>query len=401
MSWILGILPPHEHGASRAAPARVRYSTVMNAESKKVFYLITKSNWGGAQHYVYTLAQATQNQGMQVAVLAGGTGALTEKLAESGIRYIPIHALMRDVSLLGELRSFTQLLRILKTERPDVLHVNSSKAGGIGALAGRLAGVRRIVFTAHGWPHQESRPLLARTFIWLASLATVLLSHRVVVLSKREYAIAPTLSSKDKLRIIPVGIAPFPLLPYAEARTELNLSDGFWFCTGTELTRNKGIDITLRAFAQIKDRYEDARLLVLGTGELRNSLEALAQELGILHRVQFAGFIPNARQYFSAIDCFVLGSRKEGLPFVLLEAGMAHVPVIATRVGSVENIIQDEETGLVVPPNSPTQLAAALTRMLDDADVRNRVREHLHAHVARNFSEDEMIAATCRLYIEP
>jgi len=370
----------------------------MEPALKKVFYLITKSNWGGAQHYVYTLAKTLTLHGADVGVLAGGTGTLTEKLAEEHIRYIPIRALVRDISLFAELRSFFEIIRILKKERPDVLHVNSSKAGGIGALAGRIAGVPRIIFTAHGWPHQEPRPLYARALIWIASYFTVLFSHTVIVLSEREHAIAPAPLLRKKLVVIPVGIAPYPLLPYAQARTELNLSDGFWFCTGTELTPNKGIDITLHAFAEAAT---DAHLLILGTGEERNRLESLAEALGILHRVLFAGFVPNARTLFSAIDCFVLGSRKEGLPFTLLEAGMAHVPVIATNVGSVKNIIRNEETGLLVSPQTPKELADAMTRIYSDADLRNRIREHLHAHVIRNFSEDDMIRDTVRLYSEP
>lgn len=367
----------------------------------KIFYLITKSNWGGAQHYVHTLAKELHKEDAEVAVLAGGAGTLTEALRESSIRYIPIPALVRDISLFAEIRSFVQLLRILREERPDVLHVNSSKAGGIGALAGRLAGVKRIVFTAHGWPHQEPRPTITRALIWATSYATVLLSHRTIVLSAQEHAIAPALFCRHKLRIVPLGIAPAPLLSYTEARRELGLSDGFWFCTGTELVTNKGIDITLRAFARIKARHDGARLLVVGTGELRTHLEKLAESLGILHAVHFVGFIRNFRQYFLAIDCFVLGSRKEGLPFSILEAGMAHVPVVATNVGSVSDLIQDKETGLLVEPNSPEALGQALEHIMQNADLRNRMRERLHAHVMRTFSEGEMIEKTRVLYREP
>ena len=124
---------------------------------KKILYVITKSNWGGAQSYVYTLATAAKDAGADVAVAFGGTGGagattgrLELELQKVGIRTVFVKSFMRDISFFKEFRVLGELVRIFKTERPDIVHLNSSKAGGIGALAARLAGVGRIVFTSHG-----------------------------------------------------------------------------------------------------------------------------------------------------------------------------------------------------------------------------------------------------------
>ena len=111
----------------------------MDSGRQKILLVITKSNWGGAQRYVYDLATNLPRDRFEVIVACGGSGTLITRLKESGVRVIPLGKLGRDISLGDDLGSFFSLLRILRTEHPDILHLNSSKAGGLGALAGRIA----------------------------------------------------------------------------------------------------------------------------------------------------------------------------------------------------------------------------------------------------------------------
>src|SRR3989338_8632392 len=113
----------------------------------KILYGITKSNFGGAQRYVYDLAKDTRGRGHEVGVICGEGGVLVKKLKDEGIRVIEIKEMKRDISLVDELRSFHFIFRTLFQEKPDVFHTNSSKMGGLGNLAARLAGVRRVIFT--------------------------------------------------------------------------------------------------------------------------------------------------------------------------------------------------------------------------------------------------------------
>ena len=120
-------------------------------KAKKILFLITKANWGGAQRYVFDLATALRNE-FDISVAFGQEGLLAKKLREAQITTFPIRALQRDVSISSDVKSFLELMRLFRVEKPDVVHLNSSKAAGVGALAARLAGVPRIIFTAHGWP---------------------------------------------------------------------------------------------------------------------------------------------------------------------------------------------------------------------------------------------------------
>ena len=139
---------------------------------EKILLIITKSNWGGAQHYVHTIATNLKKEGRDVVVGLGGTGLpgapagqLESRLQAEGIRTIFLPSFARDVSLFREWHAVIALVDLIKKERPQVLHLNSSKAGGLGALAGRIAGVPHIVFTAHGWAHREPVSALKRLII--------------------------------------------------------------------------------------------------------------------------------------------------------------------------------------------------------------------------------------------
>lgn len=373
---------------------------------KKIGLAITKSNWGGAQAYVYTLAKAFVEAGADVFVIAGGrgmpdeeSGILFEKLAEAGVRTIFLPDLMRDISIIKEFKSFAHLVLLLRRERPHVLHLNSSKMGGLGALAGRLAGVRHIVFTAHGWAHREDRSAFARALIRLASFATVVLANRVIVVSKRDRDDAPAPLMQRKLLLIHNGIEPFPLLTREEARTALSLpTNEVVLLIIAELHPNKGIDIAIRALADLHGRFPHLSIACVGHGSEMQNLSELAGSLGVKDRVHFLGFIPDARSYLRAADLILMPSLKEGFPFALLEAGIASLPVIASRTGGIPEIIRDGLTGALVPPGNVSALAETLSFLISDAPSRTRLGTALGQHVRERFSEEAMLEGTLRAY---
>src|SRR3989344_6674363 len=169
------------------------YCTVapMNAPTrKKIFFVITKASWGGAQHYVYDLITALSKTEFEASVVFGQPGLLALKLKEAGITTKPILSLERNVSFFTDIESFFEFFRLFWKERPDVVHLNSSKAAGVGALAARLAGVPRIIFTAHGWAFWEQRNPISRGLIYIFSWLTALLAHEIIVVSDYDLRVA-------------------------------------------------------------------------------------------------------------------------------------------------------------------------------------------------------------------
>ncbi len=356
----------------------------------KILYGITKSNFGGAQRYVFDLAREAKSAGHDVAVMCGGNGPLVEKLRNHGIRVIAIPNMQRDVSLVDEFRSLNFIFRTLYEEKPDVFHTNSSKMGGLGNLAARLAGIRKIILTAHGWAFNEPRPewqkVLIKFFTWL----TILLSDKTICVSeKTKNDVVGWPFIKHKLAVIHNGISEFKRME----RQDQTLTVG----TIAELHRVKGLDVLLTAWSKfIKNR--EAKLVILGEGEERKNLEVLAEELDITHSVTFKGYAENAKQHLSTFDIFCLPSRSEALPYTVLEAGLAGLPVIATSVGGIPEIIETGINGVLVPPEDVEVLFSTLILLSEDKRLRDRLGSALKETISKNFSLEKMVEETFRLY---
>ena len=382
-------------------------------QGRKILFVITKSNWGGAQAYVYALATDFAKKGASVVVALGGTGLadaplglLHERLQEAEIRTVLVKSFMREVSTEKEFGALAELRQIIRTEKPDILHLNSSKAGGIGTLAGRLENVERIIFTAHGWAHREPRSVITKMAIRVASWATVLLSHKVIVVSQLDFQDSPVLFSRKKIVVIRNGIPEFPLMSRSEAREQLStknpalMPNGLWILMeAAELVKNKAVDTAIAAFNVIRHANPSAILVVLGEGEERRALEAQIHELKLQDRVFLLGFVPDSKKYLLAADIFLVTSRKEGLPLALLEAGIAKLPVVASKTGGIPEVIQDGKTGILAQVDNPQSFAKALETLLNDAEKRTELGENNSLNVRKEFSEAAMLEKTQAVYL--
>lgn len=309
-------------------------------EKKKVLYVITKSNWGGAQRYVYDLATNLPKETFEVAVAVGGDGLLAERLKAARVASYPIATLQRDVSLAADLKSFGDLYRLFKTLKPDVVHLNSSKAGGVGALAARMAGVPRIIFTAHGWPFWEQRSFVSRAVIWFFSWLTALFSHTTICISEFDLRVARKMpfAGRKAVRVYN-GIGPVELGSGEAIRSAFPASARI---TGTigELNKNKN----QIALVEAARKNPGMHVAIVGEGELRRFLEQKIKEYGLQDRVKLFGFMP-ARDVLKGFDVFALPSLKEGLPYVLLEAKQAGLPIQASTVGGIPEILDEHNSG--------------------------------------------------------
>jgi len=334
----------------------MKQATNGNAPAKrKVLFLVTKATWGGAQKYVFDLATRLPRNEFDVVVAYGEKGKLASDLFVAGIETCEISSLARDVAVFSDLKSFFEILSCIGTTRPDVIHLNSSKAAALGALAARFQGVRKIVFTVHGWPFKEDRNVLARALIRGISWLTAVLSHTVIVVSKKDEQIGRSmLFLSNKIRHIPIGIHTPDFLTREEAAARLSIRTASpRIVTIAELTANKGLRYAIEAVSLLKSRGTNVTYFIISDGEEREALEALALEKGVSDRVRFLGFVDNAARYLKAFDVFLLPSIKEGMPYVLVEAESAGLPIIATTA-------VDATYSLQVPAGDVNALADAL-----------------------------------------
>jgi len=342
------------HAAAAAAPAPDRQT---------ILYVITQSGPGGAQRYVLDLATHLPAR-FEAVICAGadGGGGLLEDARRTGLRVAPLTSLRRSISPLADQRAVQELRQLFASEQPAVIHLNSSKAGVLGSMAG---GRRyRTVYTVHGWVFRERLSWWKRLAYVQAEKQSARYLDRIIVLSESDRSAGLKLGvAPEKLRIIRNGIQAPQFQPRQDARARLSELTGasldsrpLILCVAS-FYPTKGLGYLIDAMAQVKP---PALCVVVGDGELRPQLEQRIAELGLAGRVLLPGHVPAAAELLRAADVFVLPSVKEGLPYVLLEAMAARVPVVATRVGGVPEVI----SGLLVEPGAAQELAAAINAQL-------------------------------------
>lgn len=373
---------------------------------KKILYVITKSNFGGAQRYVFDLATAMKDKGHEVTVAFGGTGLLKTKLESAGIRTYSIKNFERDINAVKEVHAMRELTQIIRAERPAVVHLNSSKAGGSGALIARLLGVPHIIFTAHGWAFLEERSLIWKSAVWCLSWMTTLLAHTVIVVSQNDRAHMRMPFVSKKIYVVHTAVPTIPFLTREQARASLfskatidERAHDFWLVATSELTSNKNLSVALEAIATFNATHERKIFFtMIGTGELHDSLEARVQTLGLQNAVTFTGYIDNAPIYLKAFDAFILPSLKEGLPYGILEAGASGIPCIASRVGGIPEIITDRESGFLLHSTKPEEIVSALHDIVTNPERAQKYAHTLQEKVAHDFLIQLMLDKTEALY---
>lgn len=369
-------------------------------ERTKVLFLITKATFGGAQRYVYDLATNLPHSEYEAGVAYGVPGRLIELLETHGIPVLEVPSLQRNISLISDAKSFSEIKNAIRAATPDILHVNSSKAAALGALAGRVLGVKKIVFTAHGWPFKESRDIFSQAFLYMVCWITGILSTHVIVVSRTDEAIGMRMPwVRKKIHYIPLGRENINLAPPQEAYKEMfgqlaapSLTPHtIRLVSIAELTKNKGLRYGIEAVAELVGRGIDCIYVIASDGEDRAQLVTHARSLGVEDRVFFPGFIPDAARYLSGFDVYVLPSIKEGMPYVLIEASLAGLPIVATSVIDQEFANLLGRTTLVPPRNS-----LALADAIEGLSSRSRTA----VSIENRFPLQDMITATLDLYAE-
>lgn len=340
-------------------------------------------------------------RGKRVAIAYGETGLLVERLSAARIRTIAVPALGRDVRIGKDIAAYRELRALFKKERPRVVHLNSSKAGFVGALAARRAGIKRIVFTAHGWAFTEPRNALTRILFRIMQRWTAQLSHRVIAVSRFiEEQTRTWPLPEHRVKIIPLGISEPMFLSKKEARARLCAidpslpsDDSLWVGTIAELHPNKGLDIGMCAWGELD---ANAHWVVIGDGQEHGRLAALKGSDSTVHLL---GFIPDASTYLKAFDLFLLPSRTEALGYVLIEAGYAGIPVLTNGVGGTKEVVPVGFTlnGYFATENDDS-LREHLEKAIDSQDLLPELGEKLRAFVHTKFSLERMIADTLRTY---
>jgi glycosyltransferase involved in cell wall biosynthesis len=290
----------------------------------------------------------------------------------------------------------------LRTERLDVVHFHAGRLGALypAILASRSARVPARLLTVHNAILLRPAPqrfFEARVLETLDRIVAVSAAVKNDLVEKKN--VAP-----EKVAVIANGVdaSEFdtPDSP-ADIRSELGITaDALVVGAVARLHHDKGLDLLLRAVAELKPRWPALRVIIVGAGAEEQSLRQLAAAERVADVVHFIGYRADARRLMRAVDIMVVPSRREGQPFALIEAMAARKPVVAANVGGIPEAVTDGVTGLLFPPGDVAALADATERLLDDANVRAAMGDAARERVERDFSEAAMVRKTTALYEE-
>jgi len=373
----------------------------------RILFCLTQGLWGGAQKYVLDLA-AHLSESFDVHIAIGQDEAHTflEKVknTHASIQVHILHHLRREIQPIHDILAVFEMKKLYQKLQPDVIHLNSSKAGVIGSLA-RIKGPK-IVYTAHGWVFLEPLGKLRQTLYRLLEKYTAPFKDTVIVLSPEEQTVAEhTLHIPiAKLVQIPLGIETISPLEPDEARKQLQTHDPkldtekFWFGTIANSYPTKGLDVLIESVSGLPEAIRaQAQWVLIGDGPEKPSLELLIKKLGLESSIFLLSFVPEAARFLTAFDTFVLPSRKEGLPYTLLEALQVGIPIIATKVGGVPSLIENEETGILVPPQDTAALTQAFALVLENKGLRQKMKEK-EQQIAKRYTFEQLLDKTKSVY---
>jgi glycosyltransferase involved in cell wall biosynthesis len=381
-------------------------------EKKKILFLITQSQYGGAQKYVLALARHYIKQNQVLIAVGEAKNQDAQFFAECralGIEPIVLTDLIRDISLVKAWDALLEIRKLLAKEAPDFLHINSSMAGAIGSCAAwlyrfdPLHKTIRVIYTVHGFVFNEPLPSFKKQVYRLIEKISAGWKGALICVSNydKEQGIQYKIAPEKRMVVIHNGIDnSTQFLSRAEARAKLALPDtAFILGTIAGLYPTKGLGYLLEAAKLAVEKHPDLLFIIISDGPLRASLEAQKEKLGLSKNVVFKGSYENAASLLKAFDIFVLPSLKEGLPYTILEAGLAGLPVIASRVGGIPEIIQHQVSGLLVEPGNAQDIALALQTLIDTPRLRSVYANALNKKIRSEFSLDRMLRETEKLYL--
>jgi glycosyltransferase involved in cell wall biosynthesis len=384
----------------------------MSDHKIKILRVIARLNIGGPALHVVLRSAGMDGLRFESVLVSGsehaGEGSMLDYALSHGVKPAIIPEIVGDLSLgPRELKALVRLYRLIRQERPQVVHTHTAKAGFVGRLAARLARVPVVVHTFHGHVlHGYYSPLktqlLRRMERGLAGL-----TDRIVTVSEqvKRDLVTYGVAAADHIQVIPLGLELDPFLQSARYRGMFRQE---WQLTGAarlvgivgRLFPIKNHHLFLEAAALVAKKDPATRFVIVGDGILRPALERRAQELGIAERVIFTGWRRDLPDIYADLDVLAVTSNNEGTPVSAIEAMAAGCPVVATHVGGLPDLIKEGETGYLVPPGDAPALATAWLHVLQQSEMARRMGEAARKAAGERFSAQRLVTDMEQLYLE-
>ncbi|GMV92485.1 MAG: glycosyl transferase [Candidatus Hydrogenedentota bacterium] len=372
----------------------------------RVAHVITRLCKGGAQENTVSTVRLANRDRFEVDLISGPTygseGSIEGAVAEAGFEILRVPHLVRSPNPWQDFLAYQELKRLFRERRYDIVHTHTSKAGYLGRLAAAHTGVPILVHTPHGHIFFGYFNRVLTAFFTALERQAARKTDRLIALTDRgiKEHLLRGVGRPEQWEAIFSGI---DLNPYAQAierrastREILGIKmDEFVVGAVGRLEPVKGFAYFVEAARAIAESVPESRFILVGDGSLADSLRAQAADLG--ERFRFLGLRHDVPDLMAAFDLCLVPSLNEGMGRVVLEAGAAGAPVVASRVGGIPEIVRDGDTGILVPPQSAGAVVEAVLRLHGDPALRSRMSEAARSLTA-SYGLDQMVRRIEDLY---
>lgn len=360
---------------------------------KKITYIITRSDSiGGASVHLLDLIPAITKLGIETELLIGGKGIMYERALDLGINTTALNHLQREINLIEDYKAYQEIIAHLKKQRPDIVHLHSSKAGILGRLASKKLGIP-CVFTAHGWAFTEGVSKPKRLLYKMIEKIIAPYANKIITVSEydRDLALQNGVGTEEQLIAIHNGVknSTIPIQPKQDEKT----------CRLVMVARfdqQKNQAILLETLSRLADL--NWHLDLIGDGPNLQNCKNLARKLGLENNINFEGRSNEVEKFLSRSDIFVLTSNWEGFPLSILEAMRIGLPVIASDVGGVKEAVISGLTGYTVQRDDLNGLTQKLRQLITEPSTRKKMGQEALNRYLENFTFEEMIRKTNDVY---
>lgn len=370
----------------------------------RILHIVGDSKWGGGGHIILALARMARDCDWGVDVLA--TDPVSKSMLQAhGVGVVDLDVIWREIRPVRDTLGLLRLQKYLEAHSYDLVHTHTSKAGFVGRIAARRAGIPAIIHTAHSFPfHEDSGALAAFSYRHLERHAAHYCDCIVTVSEyHRQWGLRWKIAAPEKIVAIPNGISENRLAVTRSRsiiRNELGVPDSaVFFLTPGRLFKGKGLEYLLDAIPHLSTRLPGPfRIVLAGEGSLRGELERRIAQLAARDRVIFAGFRPDIANLLNACDIVVLPSLHEGMSIALLEAMAMQRPIVATSIGGNLEPTRNGEGALIVPPRDARALAEAMAALVEHADLAARKARDARRLFLAGHTEEVMAEQYRQLY---
>ena len=400
----------------------------------KVCHIVTQTHFGGAQKYACDIANSLGNDfDITIAFGQGQKEDLQKYINNPNIKFKKLQFLTRNINMFKDKLAFYEIFFFCRKNKFDVLHLHSSKAGFIGAIAGRLANIKKIVYTVHGWVFKENLSNIKKHFYIFLEKFSAKFKDKIICVSKNDYELAlkNKIATEKKLKLIYNGIkTDTKFLGKQEAKNFIfqlikkqnpSISSDFDLSslevesnkainksidlnentkiigTISNLYKNKGINYLISAAKKLNEKYTDLIFIVIGSGPKRKNLENLISKNN-LNNFYLLGNIPQASKYLKALDIFTLTSIKEGLPYTVLEALEAEISIIISNLDSNKEVIENNQNGLVFEAKNTKDLVYKIQTLINNPSFAEKLKNNTKNSLSK-FDFNEFISKIKNIYL--